>query len=301
MNVRPMILRFCSGSVTPASRSRNRSGGVDEHQRQLQPLEAPADLFRFVLTHHAVVDEDARQPIADRAMDQHGRNRRIDAAAQAADDTALPDLVADPVRCLFHERGHRPVAGAAADFVGEVAEDVGAPIRMCNLRVEEECVHSAIRGGHRRDRRVGARRGHREAGRRRGDEVAMARPDTQLLRHRGEQRRVRRDADVGQAELAMRRRRHFPAERRRHQLHPVADPEDRDPCREHRRLTLRGTFLGDALRTSREDDPGRRAPGDLSRRRVERENLRVDRQLAQPPGDQLCELRSEIENDDGLV
>ena len=40
MNAAPMILRFCSGSVMPASRSRNSVDGVDEHERQLQPLEA---------------------------------------------------------------------------------------------------------------------------------------------------------------------------------------------------------------------------------------------------------------------
>ena len=39
MNAAPMIFRFCSGSVTPARRSRNRRRGVDEDERQAQALE----------------------------------------------------------------------------------------------------------------------------------------------------------------------------------------------------------------------------------------------------------------------
>ena len=64
--------------------------GVDEVQRQFQALEPAADLRRFVQPHHAVVDEDARQAIPDRAMDQHRRNGGIDAAAQATDHASLP-------------------------------------------------------------------------------------------------------------------------------------------------------------------------------------------------------------------
>ena len=57
MNVRPMILRFCSRIRDAHQLVEEQVRGVDEHQRQPQALEAPRDLFRFVLTHHAVVDE----------------------------------------------------------------------------------------------------------------------------------------------------------------------------------------------------------------------------------------------------
>ena len=96
MNAAPMILRFCSGSVTPASRSRNRSDGVDEDQRQLQPLEARADLLRFVLPHHAVVDEDARQAIADRAMDQHAAT--VESTPPLRPHTTLPSPTCARIR-----------------------------------------------------------------------------------------------------------------------------------------------------------------------------------------------------------
>ena len=140
MNVAPMIFRFRSGSVTPASRSRKSADGVDEDERQVQPLEAAADLLGLVQPHHAVVDEDARQPIADGAMDQQRRDRRIDAAAQPADDRALPHLRANPFGRFLDERRHRPVAGAAADVEREVAQDVEPAVGVRDLGMKQERV-----------------------------------------------------------------------------------------------------------------------------------------------------------------
>ena len=48
--------------------------------------------LRLVEPQQAVVHEDAGQPVADRPVDQQRRDRRIDAAAQAADDAAVADL-----------------------------------------------------------------------------------------------------------------------------------------------------------------------------------------------------------------
>ena len=48
MNVAPMIFRFCSGSVTPASRSRNSVDASTNTSGRLQPLEALANLRRLV-------------------------------------------------------------------------------------------------------------------------------------------------------------------------------------------------------------------------------------------------------------
>ena len=117
--------------------------GVDEHERQLQPLEPPPNLCRFVEPQHAVVDEDAGQPVADGAMDQQRRDRRVDAAAQAADDAPVAHLLADPRGRLLDERRHRPVAGAAADVEGEVAEDLEAAVGVRDLGVEEQRVRAA--------------------------------------------------------------------------------------------------------------------------------------------------------------
>jgi len=60
-------------------------------------------MLAFVQAQQAVVDEHAGQLVADGAVDQRGRHRRIDAAGQAENDLFVADLGADlarpPRRC----------------------------------------------------------------------------------------------------------------------------------------------------------------------------------------------------------
>ena len=85
------------------------------------------DLLGLALAQQAVVDEDAGELVADRLVDQHRGDRRIDAAGEAADHPALADLRADALDRLVAEGGHRPVAGEAGDVVDEVGR--GALLR----------------------------------------------------------------------------------------------------------------------------------------------------------------------------
>ena len=89
-----MILRFCSGSVTPASLPRNRSLGVDDAQVGLEGVaEQRLDLRGLVRALQAGVDEDAGEALAHRLQHQRRRHRRVDAARQAADRAPVsPDL-----------------------------------------------------------------------------------------------------------------------------------------------------------------------------------------------------------------
>ena len=130
MNAAPMILRFCSGSVTPASRSRNSSRRVDEHERQLQPLEPRPDLRRLVLAQHAVVDEDARQPIADRAV--HSIAATVESTPPLRPQTTRPSPTCARIRAVASSTNDAIVQSprAAADVEGEVAQDVG-PCSVC--------------------------------------------------------------------------------------------------------------------------------------------------------------------------
>ena len=267
----------------------------------MQTLVAFPDLRRLVQPQDAVVHEDAGQFVADGAMQNQGGHGRVDAAAQRADDAAIADGGADLRRRLVDERRHRPVAGAAADPVREVAQDLEAALGVDNFRMKQNRVQRAARIRHRRDRRVGARRHHGKAVRRGGHEVAVACPHTNRRRHVDEERRRIRDRDRGVAELALRRRRHFPAERMRHQLHPVADAEHRLAEIEQRRVARRRAGVRDALGPARQDDARRVPCANRFRRRARRPDLRIHRQLAQAPGDELGVLRPEIEHDDGLV
>ena len=81
MNVSPMILRFCSGSVTPARSCRNRSLRLHVDERHLEVAAERLDhLLGLALPEQAVVDEDARQLVADRLVDEQRRDGGVDAA-----------------------------------------------------------------------------------------------------------------------------------------------------------------------------------------------------------------------------
>ena len=82
----PIVLRFASGSSTPLERGEEFVRRVDVDERDVVMAAEQADhLLRLALAHEAVIDEDAGQLVADRLVDQHRRDRQIDAAREPAD------------------------------------------------------------------------------------------------------------------------------------------------------------------------------------------------------------------------
>ena len=140
-----MILRFCSGSSTPASRSRKRSAastwtsGTPKWSRK-----AVDHLLGLVLAQQAVVDEHAGEPVAERAVDDQRRDRRVDAAGEPADRPAVADLRADRVDLLVDHRRGRPALLAAADVARKRVEDLGPVRGVDDLGVELDPVEAAL-------------------------------------------------------------------------------------------------------------------------------------------------------------
>ena len=113
------------------------------------------NLVRFVVTEQSVVDEDARQSIANRAMNEHRRDGRIHTAREPA-YLARPDLLTNALRRLLDERADRPVAGAAAFAISEIPQDLDAVFRVHDFRVEQQRIQLPLGCFHRHDRRRGA-------------------------------------------------------------------------------------------------------------------------------------------------
>ena len=73
MNSLPMVLRFCSGSVTPASSPKKLLRRINVNQRNVVVIaEQVHDGLSFRQPQQAVVDEHAGELVADRLVDQHG-------------------------------------------------------------------------------------------------------------------------------------------------------------------------------------------------------------------------------------
>ena len=126
----------------------------------------------------------------------------------------------------------------------------------------------------------------------------MAHPDRLIAIEAGEEAVVVGDRHGRRAVLTLCRRQHVAAELARHQLGPVADPEHRNSPRPDTRIGLWRVGVVHGVRAARQDD--RTAALDLLPRRVVRDQLGVDVQLADAPRDQLGELTSEVEDDDRI-
>src|SRR5262249_39669084 len=67
------------------------------------------------------------------------------------------------------------------------------------------------------------------------------------------------------------------------------------------RVAFRRARVRHALGSARQDDPRRFARADFVDRRVRRPHLRIHVQLAKTTGDELCVLRSEVEDENCLM
>ena len=76
MNSRPMILRFCSGSVDPGQAPRNCPRRLDHLQADAgRGHEVVLHLLGLALAQQAVVHEHAGQAVTDGPLHQRGRDR----------------------------------------------------------------------------------------------------------------------------------------------------------------------------------------------------------------------------------
>ena len=154
MNSRPMILRFCSGSLTPAERGEELVAGVDVDDAGVQAAgEHLHDQPRLVQAQQPVVDEDAGQLVADGAVDERRRHARIDPAREAENHLLGADLRADAGDGLGDVIAHHPVGPGAADVEHEALE---------HRRAAGWC--ASLRGGTARRRNGGSRRPCRRLG-----------------------------------------------------------------------------------------------------------------------------------------
>ena len=129
------------------------------------------------------------------------------------------------------------------------------------------------------------------------DLVAVAHPHDGLVRDVAKERlgRVQHTA-FGAAELAGRVALDLAPHRLAGQLHPVADPQDRQPQLEDRRIALRRSGLVDTRRTAREDQGQRVELANPLGRDVVADDPREGMPLANPARDELDILSTEIED-----
>jgi hypothetical protein len=273
---------------------------VDERHVEVR-VERLHHLLRLVLPEQPVVDEHARELVADRLVHEERRDRRVDAAGEPADHLLGADLRADPLDLLLDHRGRRPRGRGARDLVEEALEHALPLWRVDDLRVELDAVERALGVLERRDRGRLGRRRHGRSRRRGGDRVAVAHPDDLVRLEVAEQHARGLELHLRLAELRDLVRLDRPAELTGHQLHPVADAQRRHPELEDRGVGQRRTVRVDRGGPAREDERERLTRADLVGAEPVRDELGVDARLAHSARDQLAVLPSEVEHQHGAL
>ncbi len=249
-----------------------------------------------------MVDEDAVQPVADRALHDGRGHGRVDAAGEPADrDAALPDLLAHALDLLLGDVEHRPGLAAARDVVQEVLEDLLAVLGVQHLGVPlhaREAAVDVLEGGDRRD--VG-RGEDGEARRRLRDRVTVRHPHLVLGGQALEERAGLAHGDRRTPVLARAGVGDLAAEALGHQLEAVAHAEHRHPGREDVGVDARRALGVDAGRAAGQDDRLRLAREHVRHRHGVRDDLGVDPRLADAPRDELGVLRTEVDDEDQVV
>ena len=101
------------------------------HERHVEVSgERLHDLLRLVLAQQAVVDEHARELIADRLVDEQSGDRRVDAARQRAKHALAPHRRTDPLHLLLDHGCGCPRRRRAGDVVEEVLQQ-SVPCGVC--------------------------------------------------------------------------------------------------------------------------------------------------------------------------
>ena len=186
------------------------------------------------------------------------------------------------------------------DAIKEIAQHLAAAWRVDNLGVELD-PKDPVAVGECSDWRVAARRQRVKARRKLADVIAVAHPHGELGGKALEQSVWFAHCQQCGAVLAGMPGIDLAAEVVGDQLHAVADAEHRDSRAQSFGVDLRGSSFVHARGPATENQPNRRALLQFGPGGGPRDQLAVHIRLAHATGDQLAELRPEVEDENGLL
>ena len=256
------------------------------------------DAFGLILAQQTVVDEHAGKPVADGPVNERRGNAGIHATRQSENHPVFADRVANLLHRMLDERAHRPVPSTTADVVDEVGDDLFAVERMVNLGMELQTEEPIQRVGNRGVHCVLAPRRRKKTGWQFHDPIPMAHPNFLKTFHAGEQRGVGNNFHLGVAVLAFLALLDASPELMGHHLHPVADAEHGDAELPDAGVALRRFAYVHTGGPAAEDDPARFQRRERCRGCVVAQDLGEHLAFADAPGDDLCVLRAEVQNND---
>ena len=133
------------GLADPRQLGEEPVGGPDMHEVDVEVVaEGGLDLGALVVAHQAVVDEHARQLVADGPVDQRRGDGGVHAAGQAAQHRPVADLVTNAADEVVDDVGGRPVGRDAGAVQEEGRQQVLAQRGVRHLRVVLHAEHRPL-------------------------------------------------------------------------------------------------------------------------------------------------------------
>jgi len=293
----------------PGERREEARLGIDAHYAYAEvPRKGTHHLLGFAETQQPMIDEHARELIADRALQERSYHRGVHPARETEQDLVRPYLRARALDGVREDVACAPQRVRAADLAHEALEQA-RPLRgVGDLRVKLHAIEAAPLIAHRGERDGAGAGGGDESRRQLIDPVTVTHPDIEDAATGGvaavleviKQPRGAGNRHLGVAELALARGGDAAAELLRHGLHAVADAEHRHAELEHRGRRVRRVGGGDRFRPAGENHATRGKGTHLRVADVPRVDLTVDAELAHAPGDELRVLRAEIQDQDAM-
>ena len=267
----------------------------------------------FVQAQQAMVNKDTGQLVPNGTVNQRSGYRRIDATRQPQNHLFRADLGADFFNCLRNIVTHDPVRPGATDVQHKALQNGGAALGVCDFRVKLHPIKPAFFVSH-AGNRAAVRAGHQfETMRQLSHLVAMTHPHLQhaVAHGRGvilntfQELGVAVGAHVGVAKLPFVTALYDATQLVRHGLHAVANAQHWHTQLKHRlRRFVSRVFIDTGVAT-RQDDAFELAitrvgahpiVGDVTRM-----NFTKDVGFTDAAGNQLGDLRAEVEDQNFLV
>ena len=235
-------------------------------------------------------------------VDQDGRHCAVHATRQPTNDPLVANLLPNVGNLRRAIPGHRPVTRAAADMPHKVRDQFSTIGRVDNFRMEHRAVKapSVIRDDGKR--RAFGRCDNAETGRQGFNLVAMAHPDLMTLAFFPkpvEQHAAVIHLQERAAKLTALSAADFAAQLLAQRLLAVANAKDRQTRFKEALRRARTASFNDRSWPATKDNARRLQPVKRRPRRIERRNLTINPGLAHAARDQLSNLTSEINNEDG--
>ena len=257
-------------------------------------------LLALARTQQAMIDEEARQLVADSLVHEGRSHGRVHAAGQGADDLRVADLLTDLRNLLVHDGPGCPRGLQASTLVQEVLQGILAELGVAHLGVPLQAVEATLARLEGRDGGLGGGGGDDEALGRALNCIAVAHPHDLVVGGAVKQARTRRNRGLGVPVLAGARASHGATEGVGHGLEAVADTQDGHPGLENRGVDGGRTLLVHGRGAAGQDDGGRLLGEHVRHAHGVGDDLRVDGSLTHAACDQLGILRAEVDDEDGV-